>query len=632
MCGIVGLYQYGGDRPRVTEWLDRMCQAIVHRGPDDQGLFVAREVGLGMRRLSIIDVGGGHQPISNEDGTVTVVFNGEIYNFKVLRERLEGRGHQFKTRTDTEVIVHAYEEYGPDCVKHFNGIFAFALWDARCERLFLARDRMGVKPLYYCRNGGGKLAFASEVKALLTLPDVDRVLDIQAAAEFFRLGFVPAPRTLFKDILKLPAGSWLIAEGGRIQLQRYWDLEFTHQNPVLSFEECASELRATLQQAVKDQMVSDVPLGAFLSGGVDSTAIVSYMKKATTSEVMTFSIGFEAQHSYHNEAPFAEAAAKALGTKHHTLIVHPHVADLLPQLVEKLDEPLTDTSFILSYLVSELARRHVTVALSGLGADELFGGYRRYLAPYLRSMVSWIPEPVRRVMGRELEQRLKADRGTVFGNLGRYGKALGRTLHMSMGEQYLGLLSVLPAEQVFALLSADTTEIDPGSELVTLYNGAPASDHVDRMAYVDAKTVLPESLLLLSDKMGMAASLEVRVPFLDNNVVDFVQKVPAKHRVKGFALKRLLKAAVKDDVPDFVLTRSKRGFGTPMSAWIRQELHPLVMDLLDSNRLRRQGVMNADTVQGLLAAHNEAREDNTEAIMALMMFELWRERFKVRVA
>jgi asparagine synthase (glutamine-hydrolysing) len=608
-----------------------MCWAIVHRGPDDQGLFVKRDIGLGMRRLSIIDVGGGHQPISNEDGTVTVVFNGEIYNFKALREQLERRGHRFKTRTDTEVIVHAYEEYGSDCVSHFNGLFAFALWDAGRDRLLVARDRMGIKPLYY-RHVGDKLAFASEVKALLTLPDVDRALDITATAQFFRLGFVPAPRTLFQDIRKLPAGWRLIAERGHVRLERYWDLDFRGHQSTRSFEECASELRTVLQQAVADQMVSDVPLGAFLSGGVDSTAVVAFMKEATASDVMTFSIGFEDRHVYHNEAPFAEAAAKALGTKHQTLIVHPHVSDLLPQLVEKLDEPLTDTSFILSYLVSVLARRHVTVALSGLGGDELFGGYRRYLAPYLRRLVAWIPHAVRRTLGRELERRLKADRGTTVGNLGRYGKALGRTLHLSMAEQYLGLLSVLPADQVFDLLPGGQREVDPGAELAILYDRAPAVDPVDRMAYVDAKTVLPESLLLLSDKMGMAASLEVRVPFLDNNVVEFVQKVPGRHRVRGFALKRLLKSAVKGHVPEFVLTRSKRGFGTPMSAWIREELNPLVMDLLDSNRLKRHGVMNADAVRGLLAAHHEGREDGTEAIMALMMFELWRDRFKVRVA
>jgi len=630
MCGIVGLYQWGDDQGTVRRQVQGMCRAIVHRGPDDEGVYIDRSIGLGMRRLSIIDVAGGHQPIGNEDGTVTVVFNGEIYNFKSLRENLERRGHRFKTKTDTEVIVHAYEEDGPDCVKHFNGIFAFAVWDHRAQRLVLARDQMGVKPLYFMQLGT-KLAFASEVKALLTLPQVSRVLDLEAAAQYFRLGFVPAPHTLFHGIQKLPAGWMLTVEKGNVERRRYWDWEFKQPTAVWTFDESRDRLREVLREAVIDQMVSDVPVGAFLSGGVDSTGVVALMREASTHQVQTFSIGFDEQHAYHNEAPFAEAAAKALGTKHETLIVRPHVVDLLPDLIEKLDEPLTDTSFILSYLVSELAHRHVKVALSGLGGDELFGGYRRYLGPFLRKSVAWLPAGMRGALGKQLERRLSADRGSVLGNLGRYGKALGRTLHLSMGEQYLGLLSVLSAEQVAALLSLPPGSGDPGAELIDLYEQAPADDPVDRLAYVDVKTVLPESLLLLSDKMGMATSLEVRVPFLDNRVVDFVAQVPSRYRLRGFHLKRLLKAALKGVVPDFVLTRSKRGFGTPMGTWLRQDLKPMVADLLEAGRLKRGGLFNPDTVRTMLAVHDERKEDFTEGIMALVMFELWRERFHVRL-
>ena len=630
MCGITGLYQWADSPDVVRGHIQDMCQAIVHRGPDDEGVFVDRSVGLGMRRLSIIDVGGGHQPIDNEDGTVTVVFNGEIYNFKSLRADLERRGHRFKTKTDTEVIVHAYEEHGPDCVKYFNGIFALAVWDHRAKRLFLARDRMGVKPLYYVQLGS-KLAFASEVKSLLTLPEISRVVDREAMAQYFRLGFVPAPRTLFQGIRKIPAGWSLVAERGQIELQQYWDLEFKEPTDVWTFDESRDRLREVLREAVVDQMVSDVPLGAFLSGGVDSTGIVAFMREASTHQVQTFSIGFDAQHAYHNETPFAEAAAKALGTKHETLIVQPHVVKLIPELIEKLDEPLTDTSFILSYVVSELAHRHVKVALSGLGGDELFGGYRRYLSPFLKKTVSWIPVGMRGVLGKQLEQHLSADRGSVFGNLGRYGKALGRTLHLSMGEQYLGLLSVLSAEQVAALLSLPSGSIDPGAELIALYDHAPAASPIDRLAYVDAKTVLPESLLLLSDKMGMATSLEVRVPFLDNRVVDFVTQVPSDYRLRGVRLKRLLKAALKGVVPDFVLTRSKRGFGTPMGTWLRQDLRPMVAELLEPGRLKRGGVFNPETVHTMLAVHDARKEDFTEAIVALMMFELWRDRFQMRM-
>lgn len=628
MCGITGLYQWADDPDVVQTRVRDMCQAIVHRGPDDEGIFVGPSIGLGMRRLSIIDVDGGHQPIQNEDGSVSVVFNGEIYNFQSLREELERRGHRFKTRTDTEVIVHAYEEDGPDCVKHFNGIFTFAIWDHRRRRLVLARDRMGVKPLYYVQIGA-KLAFASEVKALLTLPEVSRVLDPLAAAQYFRLGFVPAPNTLFEGIRKIPAGWRLIAEKGRVELQRYWDWEFKQPAHVWTFEESRDRLRDVLRESVSGQMVSDVALGAFLSGGVDSTGVVAFMQEVSTTPVQTFSIGFDREHAYHNEAPFAEAAAKALGTKHETLIVRPNVVELLPELIEKLDEPLTDTSFILSYLVSDLAHRHVKVALSGLGGDELFGGYRRYLGAFLAKTLSWIPPGFRGALGKQLERRLGADRGSVLGNLKRYGKALGRTLHLPMGEQYVGLLSILSAEQVAALLSSNRGE-DPGRELIDLYERAPAVDPIDRLAYVDAKTVLPESLLLLSDKMGMAASLEVRVPFLDNRVVDFVGQIPSRYRIRGFQLKRLLKASLKGVVPDFVLHRSKRGFGAPMSAWLRQDLKLMVENLLHPTRLKKEGFFNSETVKTMLAVHGEKKEDFTEGIMALVIFELWRERFQVR--
>ncbi len=628
MCGIVGLYNWQEPTEVIGDHLKRMCRSIAHRGPDDEGSFLARGIGLGMRRLSIIDVEGGHQPISNEDGTVTVVFNGEIYNYRELREILTRRGHRFRTQTDTEVIVHAYEEDGPDCVKQFNGIFAFALWDARAGRLVVARDRMGVKPLYYANTPRG-FALASEVKALLTISEVPRVLDPVAVAQFFRLGFVTPPRTLFGGIHKLLAGWRLVAEQGTFHLQQYWDLNFVRPDIVPTFEECCEELRTVLREAVTSQMVSDVPLGAFLSGGVDSTAVVAFMQQAATHGVRTYSIGFDAQYAYHNEAPFAEAAARALGTKHQTLIVRPHVANLLPKLVEMLDEPLTDTSFLLSYLVSELASRDVKVTLSGLGGDELFGGYRRYLASSLNRLVAWIPENVRRSIGKLLDHGLRADRGTVWGNLGRYGKTWGRTAALPMAQQYVGLLSVLSVELVNALLNRPMSDLDPGGELIEIYDRAKAESSLDRLMYVDVKTVLPESLLLLTDKMGMANSLEVRVPFLDNRVVDFIRRVPAHYRVRRWTLKHLLKTALRGIVPDFVLDRSKRGFGGPMGTWLRTDLRPLLTQLLAKDRLKREGILNADVVARVIAAHDAGREDYTEAILACLVFELWRDRFRV---
>jgi asparagine synthase (glutamine-hydrolysing) len=375
-------------------------------------------------------------------------------------------------------------------------------------------------------------------------------------------------------------------------------------------------------------MVSDVPLGAFLSGGVDSSAVVAFMRQAATHGVRTFSIGFDAEHAYHNEAPYAEAVAKELGTQHETLIVRPQIVDLMPALIEKLDEPLTDTSFLVSHLVSEVAHRHVKVALSGVGGDELFAGYRRYFAPALGRTASWLPQGLRRTVGKGLGC-LPADRGSVLGNLGRYAKAWGRSLHLPLSQQYLDLVSVLPAEQVAALIRTGCNGHDPGHDLISWFDQAHATSSLDRLLYVDAKSALPESLLLLTDKMGMANSLEVRVPFLDNRIVDFVCRVPSHYRMRGFTLKRLLKSSLKGVVPDFVLTRSKRGFGTPMGSWLRTDLRPMVEDLLAEERLRREGLFDATVVREIVAAHDSGREDFTEAIFSLLTFQIWRERFQV---
>jgi asparagine synthase (glutamine-hydrolysing) len=630
MCGIAGIYNFGTQEPVSPQLLKAMTDTIIHRGPDDEGIFSDGKVGLGMRRLSIIDVAGGHQPIENEDGTVRVVFNGEIYNYRTLRSELQGKGHRFRTQTDTEVIVHAYEEHGVDCVKRFNGIFAFALWDAFSGRLFIARDRIGVKPLYYAQTAG-EILFASEIKALLTSLNVSRTLDIEATAQFFRLGFVPAPRTLFRDVRKLPAGWRMIVERERVAIEPYWDLEFIPPERIPSFGDSCQELRGLLREVVADQMVSDVPLGAFLSGGVDSSAVVAFMRQAATNTVRTYSIGFGKQHSYHDETSYAEAVARQLGTQHETLIVRPQVADLMPALLEKLDEPLTDTSFLVTYLVSQLAHEHVKVALSGVGGDELLGGYRRYFAPALSRMTSWMPCRWRRTLGNKLGNGLSADRGTFWGNMGRYTKAWGRTIHLPLDQQYLGLVSVLSLEQVATLVKHQDFLNDPAQIVVQFYNQPQTGDPLNRLLYVDAKTALSESLLLLTDKMGMATSLEVRVPFLDNRLVDFVCRLPAQYRMRGFNLKRLLKASLKGIVPDLVLTRSKRGFGTPMGTWLRGDLRPMVEDLLAKERLEADGLFNVNFVNSLLDAHYAGVEDYTEPIFALLAFEVWRDRFGVKL-
>jgi asparagine synthase (glutamine-hydrolysing) len=607
-----------------------MCEAIIHRGPDDQGIFVEEPIGLGMRRLSIIDVAGGHQPIQNENGDITVVFNGEIYNYQDLRKDLLRRDHIFKTKTDTEVIVHAYEEDGIDCVKRFNGIFAFAIWDAKRKRLCLARDRMGVKPLYYIQCGRG-LAFASEIKALLTLPEVSRTLDLESAAQFFRLGFVPAPRTLFEEIKKIPPGFQLVMEENKIVQEPYWAWDFEGGSVRDSFEDCSQQLQALLQEVVTDQMVSDVPIGAFLSGGIDSSAVVAFMKNSATNGVRTYSIGFDEEHSYHNEAPYAEAVAKGFGTQHQTIIAGSHIVDLMPNLIGKLDEPLTDTSFLVTFQVSELAHKDVKVILSGVGGDELFGGYRRYLSSGFHDGISWVPQVWRERLGKVLTGTLRADRGTVWGNISRYGKELGKTLHLPLAEQYLSLISVMSAAQVEKIFNNRSFTVDPAKALVQMYHEPRTSASLNRLLYVDSKTVLPESLLLLTDRMGMASSLEVRVPFLDNRIVDFVSKLPSDYRLKGLNLKRLLKAALKGVVPDSVLTRSKRGFGTPMGSWLKNDLRPMVKELLGEKRLNSDGLFNSSLIQEIVASHESGQEDYTEPIFALLAFHIWLDVFHVRL-
>jgi asparagine synthase (glutamine-hydrolysing) len=607
-----------------------MCEAIYHRGPDDQGIFIEKQIGLGMRRLSIIDVKGGHQPIQNESGDVTVIFNGEIYNYRTLRQDLLSHGHSFRTNTDTEVIVHAYEDDGLDCLKRFNGIFAIAIWDARRQRLFLARDRMGVKPLYYIKCGRG-LAFASEIKALLTLPEVSRTLDLESAAQFFRLGFVPAPRTLFEGIRKLPPGFQVVIEENKIFHEPYWDFDFEGDGLRNSFADCSQQLQELLQEVVSDQMVSDVPIGAFLSGGIDSSAIVAFMKKAGTNDVRTYSIGFDEEHSYHNEAPHAEAVAKFFGTQHQTIIARPDIVDLMPSLIYKLDEPLTDTSFLVSFQVSELAHNDVKVILSGVGGDELFGGYRRYLSAGLHERISWVPQAWREKLGRVLTGTLHADRGTVWGNLSRYGKSLGKTLHLPFAEQYLSLISIMSSSEVQKLFKNISITDDPAQDIIQMFHKPSTSAALNRLLYVDSKTVLPESLLLLTDRMGMAASLEVRVPFLDNKIIDFVSKLPSDYRLKGFNLKRLLKAALKGVVPDSVLTRSKRGFGTPMGSWLKKDLRPMVKDLLNKKRLKRDDFFNSSLIEEMISRHESGQEDFTEPIFTLLTFHIWLDTFHVRL-
>lgn len=626
MCGIAGRFNLDGQPVTPTE-LRQMTDAIVHRGPDDQGHFAAGGVGLAMRRLSIIDLAGGHQPMQNERGTVTIVFNGEIYNYKDVRRDLESRGYRFRTASDTESILHAYEEYGPDCVTLLNGMFAFALWDARRDRLFIARDRIGIKPLYIYQTDR-QLRFASEVKALLVDESVPRRLDQAALSYFLRYGYVAPPATLLKDIRKLPPATSLLIDRDGVTARRYWAL--TPQPVERGVTEHAQAVYETLKASVRRQLVADVPLGAFLSGGLDSSSIVHLMSDATGTEVNTYSIGFEGEDAFHSELSDARAFATRYRTNHHEIVVRPDVASLIPRLVRQLDEPLADSSFVVTFLVSELAVQTVKVILSGVGGDELFGGYRRYLGPRLSRYWSRIPHPLRR-LARTTANRLPVDRGSAAKNYLRLARSFLLAQDLDPFEQYDHSVRVMSDEGLARLLGPNLKDrsSDLDCDRHRWFAEGAASDPVGGMMHLDLHTSLVESLLLLTDKMTMATSLEARVPFLDHEMVEEAARIPAAAKVQGTELRHVQRVAMRGHLPDEVFRRRKRGFGFPIGAWFRKDLREMAADLLSPVRLGRHGLFDPAAVQHMLEAHQAMREDYSDALLALLTFELWYDQAKV---
>jgi len=606
--------------------LSRMGQVVEHRGPDDHGHYEGRGVGLGMRRLSIIDVAGGHQPVANEDQTIWIVLNGEIYNFKELRSELERKGHDFRTRTDTEVIVHLYEEEGTSFFKRLRGMFGVALWDAKRDTLILGRDRVGEKPLYF-RREAGRLLFASELKSILQADDVPRRLNLAALREYLALGYVPAPLTMLEGIEKLLPGHYLVVERGRIEDHEYWDVP-VGRTENCSDEEWAERLREKILETVRAQLVSDVPLGAFLSGGIDSSSIVAAMARLTGQPVKTYSIGYEGEHSYYNELPYAKVVAQAFGTEHHEIIVRPETAELLPKLIWHLDEPVADSACLTTYLVSQLARRSVTVILSGVGGDELFGGYRRYLGDSIQRWYKFLPASLRKGWLSSLSEKLPQDRSTAWMDYARYVAAFIKTAEQEPTARYMSYVTLLSPEAQEHLLCVEgrgPSETSPGAgEALHRYfarcNGA---DTLNRIIYTDLKTSLPDDLLALTDRISMAASIECRAPLVDHELVEFASRMPSSLKVRGLKLKYLLKKAVAPWLPREILERKKRGFGAPVGAWLRKDLQPLISDLLSEEQVRRRGLFQWPAVARLLAAHREKRRDFTDQLFALVMLEMW---------
>lgn len=621
MCGLTGFVARSGSVEGETARLRAMADTLVHRGPDDEGLLLRGPFALGFRRLSIIDLAGGHQPIANADGSLVIVCNGEIYNFRELRASLKAAGHQFRTGSDAEVLVHLYEVHGDDFVTHLRGMFGFALWDGPRQRLILGRDRLGIKPVYYTSTGGS-VAFASESKALLARPDVTARLDPAALEEFLALGYVPNPCSLFAGIRKLPPGHVAIVEDGAVTERCYWRLEVQPRTG-RSEADWSAELRDTMGASIKAQMISDVPLGAFLSGGIDSTMIVHYMAAAALGPVRTYSIGYDASTggAFYNELDFARDIATRYGTEHKELVVRPEIIGLLPGLVWHMDEPTSDSAVVTTSLVAQHAAREVKVILSGVGGDELWGGYDRYMMPHYVGLISRLPAALRRGVLGPLTRALPVDRHSRLLNLFRYLRTLTTLADHQPSERYHQLMQVFGRDQLDRLLARGATGSDDA--LLRLLARFPDATELDRIFLADAGTQLTDDLLLLSDKMSMAHSLESRVPLLDERLVDLAATVPANLRVRGKRTRYLLRRAMRGVIPDVTLDRRKRGFGPPMGGWLKRELEPVLGRLLAPEAVARRGLLRPDTVRRLIDDHRANRADHTDQLFALVTLELW---------
>ena len=576
---------------------------------------------MGMRRLAVIDVEGGQQPLFNEDSTVAAVCNGEIYNFRELRKELQERGHEFRTRSDSEVIVHLYEEYGEGCVHHLQGMFAFAVWDVARQRLLLARDRLGIKPLYISRQAD-RVVFASELKSMLEASVIDRSPNPLAIQEYLALGYVPAPLSIWKDAEKLPPGSLLVADRDDVSIRHYWQPSMEADETVPD-EEWAAMIQEAMCRSVTSQMVSDVPLGAFLSGGVDSSAVVAYMAMNSSRPVKTYSIGFdnETGGGYYNELPFARIVAEEFGTEHHEIVVRPNVSELLPELLWHLDEPVADAAFVTTFLVSRFARQDVTVILSGVGGDELFGGYRRYWSARLADLYQRIPKGIRHNIVAPIARQLPGDRHSMILDYFRLAKGFLESADLAPDERYENYVRVFDAEKLSDLVVRQAGE--RSIALGTAFDHADSRDALNRLIEVDLRTQLPDDLLSLTDRMSMAASLECRVPLLDDSLVQLASRLPANQKVKGTKLKYAMKEALRGLLPDSIIDRKKRGFGAPIGGWFKNELANYLDSVLNEESIRNRELVNWDVVQAMKRNHLQNREDCTDQLLALLNLELW---------
>ena len=623
MCGIVGLVRSDGSD--VDQGLlERMCNAIRHRGPDDDGFYVNGPIGLGMRRLSIIDVKGGQQPIHNQDQTAWIVYNGEIYNYRELREKLEKLGHTFYTNSDTEAIIQAYERYGPDCPKHLRGMFAFAIWDERTKELLLARDRVGKKPLLYAQVNG-QFVFGSEFSALLLHPDLSRDVDLHALDHYLSFMCVPAPMTAYQAIRKLEPGHTLRWKNGTLTTERYWQPDFS-KKIAISEEEAGERAIEILRDSVRVRLMSEVPLGAFLSGGIDSSAVVALMSEVSSEPVKTFSIGFEEQDF--SELHHARRVAEHVGAEHHEFIVRPDALEVLPLLVEHYGEPFADSSAIPTYYVARETRKHVTVALNGDGGDESFAGYERYAAMRLAEAYNRLPgvlrgslEPAIGLIPTSEQKRSRV----------RDAKRFLRAASLQKVDRYLRWVSVFDRNAKAELYSEgfknETANGHASGLIAPWFGNANGSGIVDAAQLADIMTYLPNDLLVKVDIATMAVSLEARSPFLDHHVIEFAASLPERMKLRGLTTKYLLKRVLKKLLPPENLTRRKMGFGVPIGHWFRGKLQPFLRETLLSQKALNRGLFSPQSVKQMVESHTSSERDYSHQLWTLLMLELWFERF-----
>lgn len=625
MCGICGIVYKDSQRRPDTAMLERMNATITHRGPDEDGSIVRGQAGLAMRRLSIIDLSTGRQPIANEDESVHIVFNGEIYNFASVKSDLEGLGHRFKTKADTEVILHGAEAWDRDVAKRLNGMFAFAVWDEKTRRLLLGRDRLGIKPLYVYEDGE-KLVFGSEIKAILEADDLSLSLDYEALNNFLTFEYIPAPRSIFKEIRKLEPGHTLVMENGKTVIAPYWSLD--PADGQMSEDEAREALSSLLKDAVKLRLLSDVPLGAFLSGGIDSSVMVALMAELSDQPVKTFSIGFK--ESSYNELKYAKAVSEMYGTEHHEYTLEANALDLTDKLMRQLDEPFGDFSIFPTYMVSEIARQNVTVALSGDGGDELFAGYDTYKAhKFDRSIYHWLPKVVKRQGFGTLARRLPptAQKKGLVNSFKRFiqGSELPKEL---LHTRWMTFLAEHERQKLYSdhTLSA-LSETDSFDFIRSHAAAVEGLNDITRTGYVDVKTYLTDNILVKVDRMSMVPSLEARVPFLDHRMVELAFSLPPSLKMKGYDTKYILKKTFWDKLPAAVQNRDKQGFSIPIKEWLKHELRPMATALFDANRLKAQGIFDPGFVAQLMDEHSRNIENHSHKLWALMVFQQWMDRY-----